>query len=348
MIERALIVTTNPAVARALKAIQAALADTSPVDLSWIQPPPTADGWTLAADALRFLHRIVVHLHPSHVLELGSGLSTRVLARACGQEKIACAISSLDHDPEFGRPAAGDAADFPSNVKVNFQLAPVVARDFGGKLLPAYLLDSSKLATKDTVDLVLIDGPPITLGGREGTLYQAMQFARPGTIALLDDAKRKSERRAVSHWRDALGDAIDVINLPGFSRGMTAVVVRKTISRDDLWQQKIRMAGKDLQRLVDAGESYMLIDQSCGDQPAADRRAVPFVEKDGEFYGAPADDADAIAELERQRANGIHKLAMLWPAFWWLTHYKKFEQHLRAQSRLITANDLVIVFELKR
>ncbi len=323
MSERQLVVSTDPAVIKAHKALQAAIDDKSPVDLSWIQPPPTSDGWTLAADALRFLHRIVVHLHPAHVLELGSGLSTRVLARACGQEKIACAISSLDHDPEFGRPAAGDAADFPENVKVTFQLAPVVARDFGGKLLPAYLLDGSKLTTQEPVDLVLIDGPPITLGGREGTLYQVMQFARPGTIALLDDANRKSERSAVAHWGDVLGTDIDVITLAGFSRGMTAVIFRKTFARDELWQQKIRMAGADIQGLVSAGERYLLVDQSCGDQPAEGRQAVPFVEKDGEFYGAPEDDAAAIAELERQRGNGIHKLVLLWPAYWWLSHYTK-------------------------
>ncbi len=275
------------AIAKSHAALRAALADHSPVDLSWIHPVPADDGWTLALDALRFLHRIVVHLHPTHVLELGSGLSTRVLARACGQENIACRISSLDHDPEFGRPAAGDAADFPASVQVKFQLAPVVARDFGGKLLPAYLLDPAQLATPDPVDLILIDGPPITLGGREGTLYQVMQFARPGTLVLLDDASRASERSAVAHWKDVLADNIDVIDLPGFSRGMTAVIFKKPIPGESLWDQKIRLSANDIQRLIPEGQSYILIDQSCGDQPAPGRRAIPFLEKNGEFYGAP-------------------------------------------------------------
>src|SRR5437879_315222 len=36
-------------------AIEEALREAPQVDLSWIVPPPTADGWTLAPDALRFV-----------------------------------------------------------------------------------------------------------------------------------------------------------------------------------------------------------------------------------------------------------------------------------------------------
>ena len=37
------------------QAIEQALREAPQVDLSWIEPPPTADGWTLAPDALRFV-----------------------------------------------------------------------------------------------------------------------------------------------------------------------------------------------------------------------------------------------------------------------------------------------------
>src|SRR5258706_6271069 len=71
------------------------------VDLSWIVPPPTADGWTLAPDALRFVSLMVRKLRPQHILELGSGLSTRLLAREAAALGDGCVVSSVDHDPQY-------------------------------------------------------------------------------------------------------------------------------------------------------------------------------------------------------------------------------------------------------
>jgi len=179
------------AVERTRGALEAALADTTPVDLSWIDPPPAPDGWTLAADALRFLTRLVAHMRPGHVLEFGSGLSTRALARACAALAPPGAVSSIDHDPEFGAIAARALADTPvPGGRVAVQIAPLVARDYGGKLVPVYHLDAARFASPRPVDLVVVDGPTVVLGGREGTLYQALQFARPGTLLVLDDADR--------------------------------------------------------------------------------------------------------------------------------------------------------------
>ena len=111
--------------------IAAALADYKSEDLSWIKPPPAEAGWTMAPDALRFLSSLVKHLQPRHVLEFGSGLSTRVLARACPR----AAISSVDHDPEFA-------------ARKTAQIAPLVARDCGGKILPVYYLDAKRFASR--------------------------------------------------------------------------------------------------------------------------------------------------------------------------------------------------------
>src|SRR5436190_7885464 len=88
-------------------AVEQALREAAQVDLSWIVPPPTADGWTLAPDALRFVTRIVEILKPRHILEMGSGLSTRVLSRAAGALVPKCVISSVDHDPDYNWSTGG-------------------------------------------------------------------------------------------------------------------------------------------------------------------------------------------------------------------------------------------------
>src|SRR5437764_11746031 len=81
--------------------VERLLREAANVDLSWIVPPPTADGWTLAPDALRFVTAAVRVLRPRHVLEMGSGLSTKLLAREVAALGNGGAISSIDHDPQY-------------------------------------------------------------------------------------------------------------------------------------------------------------------------------------------------------------------------------------------------------
>ena len=78
----------------------------------------------------------------------------------------------------------------------------------------------------------------------------------------------------------------------------------------------------------------------------AGRARLPFVEKQGQYFGPPADDAQAIAELTRLRAAGATHFALLWPAFWFFDTYPLFEQHLRRSHRCVVEDARVIVFEL--
>src|SRR4051794_31280295 len=244
----------------AREAVQRAMAARDRADISWIQPPPETDGWTLAADALRFIDALVRELKPKHVIEFGAGLSTKVLARACVQMNSPCAITSIDHDPEFGISDTRKYVESSKDLTLASQIAPLVARDYGGKLLPTYFWDTTKLASKVPADLVLIDGPPVNLGGREGVLYQVMQFCKSGTIVLLDDASRGAERIAASNWRDTLGDAIEVVKLPKFTKGMVAVIVKRTIPAGDLWNLRVRNAKQQIESLVPTGAAFVLVE----------------------------------------------------------------------------------------
>ena len=222
--------------------LQAALLDAEHTDLSWIQPPPEDHGWTLALDALRFLTNVVRHFKPRHILEFGSGLSTLVLARAAAALAHECRISSLDHDPEFGAAAAESCLNHVNETcYVAFQTAPLVARWYGDKFVPTYLIKPKQLASEIPVDLVLIDGPPAVLGGREGTLYQAMDYVKPGALVLIDDARRREERKALTNWQDMLGSAIEVIELPAFTKGLAAIIVHEPVRGNDLSTHRLKL-----------------------------------------------------------------------------------------------------------
>lgn len=210
-------------------AVAAALRDYAGVDLSWIQPPPTDHEWSLAPDALQFLFSLVRHLNPGQIVEFGTGLSTRVLARAWTASRATAHLITVDNDPACSQRASAALAADPQISRVRFVIAPLVARSCLSGLLPNYLLPTGSLGPTPA-DLVLIDGPPSMLGGRAGMLYQAMDLSRPGTVVLLDDARREAEQAAIADWQAKLGADIDVQLPPGFVKGLAVIIIRKTSS----------------------------------------------------------------------------------------------------------------------
>ena len=76
------------------------------------------------------------------------------------------------------------------------------------------------------------------------------------------------------------------------------------------------------------------------------RAILPFLEKDGKYWGPPADDKTAIGELQRLRSSGAKYIAFVWSTFWWLDHYRQFAEHLRKHAACVAENADVIIFDL--
>jgi hypothetical protein len=104
---------------------------------------------------------------------------------------------------------------------------------------------------------------------------------------------------------------------------------------------------RELAGVVPPGETLVLADEArlVGTVPPG-RRALPFLERDGQYWGPPADDATAVAELERMRTAGAGYLVVAWPAFWWLEHYREFRRHLTDRYRCILRNERLVAFDL--
>lgn len=330
--------------------LQNALTNTDSPHLSWVQSFTASHGWALALDTLRLLASLITVMKPQHILEFGSGVSTKVMARACDELQLSCGITSIDHDPQYGKMAAQAFTAQPcSRCEVCFQTAPLVARDHGGKVLPTYHLEAERFASTRAADLILIDGPPVVLGGREGILYQAMAFAHTGTIVLLDDAKRAEEQAAIANWQHTLGEAIEVHALPGFIKGLAAIIVHWPVVGADLASRRLKAVAEELLALLPTGHSYMLVGEDWWDAEASiDRDVIPFLERDGQYWGLPADDAMAIQEFNRLYAQGTDFIVFPWTSFWWLDFYAEFRCHLETEFSCILKNDRLIVFDLRR
>jgi FkbM family methyltransferase len=74
---------------------------------------------------------------------------------------------------------------------------------------------------------------------------------------------------------------------------------------------------------------------------------LPFIEKQGSYFGPPTNDEHAIEELARLRARGATHFVLLWPAFWFADAYPRFEQHLRQVHRCVFESERTIVFDLR-
>jgi hypothetical protein len=289
-------------------------------------------------------------MRPQHIIEFGSGTSTQVMARACDKLQLACGITSIDHDPQYGEMAAQALTPQPgSRCQVRFQIAPLVARDHGGKFLPSYHLDVNCFASMQAAEMILIDGPPVMLGGREGALYQAMAFARAGTIVLLDDAKRAEEQAAIANWQHTLGEAIEVHLLPGFMKGLAAIIVHCPVVGADLASYRLNAVTEELLTLIPPGHRYILVGEAWwGAAFPVEREVIPFLERDGQYWGPPVDDATAIQEFHRLYVQGADFMVFRWTSFWWLDFYATFRCHLETEFPCVLQNDRLRVFDLRR
>jgi hypothetical protein len=99
---------------------------------------------------------------------------------------------------------------------------------------------------------------------------------------------------------------------------------------------------------VPATEKFIIVDEDQMRHDLPHRRAFPFLEKGGQYWGPPADDETAVRELERLCRRGATAIAFTWPCFWWLEHYGKLAEYLerRGSIRLRTPN--IAIYDLRR
>jgi SAM-dependent methyltransferase len=130
------------------------------------------------------------------------------------------------------------------------------------------------------------------------------------------------------------------------------VLARKRARRDllgaDLETHRLTLAREELHALIPPRTSFVLIDDGQWvEHLGADRHPVPFLERDGQDWGPPSDDREAIREIGRLRRGGARFVVFARPAFWWLDHYRGLCRHLRANHACVVENDRLVVFALE-
>jgi hypothetical protein len=129
-----------------------------------------------------------------------------------------------------------------------------------------------------------------------------------------------------------------------------AGVAGKGVDRDRwtrrAWCHRVRRAVERICERVPAGEQFILIDEAQwgADRDFFGRICRHFLERDGNYHGRPADEAQAVAELERMRAEGVRHVAVAWCCTWWLEAYPALHARLRRDVGAVVRDPNLILF----
>jgi Glycosyl transferase family 2 len=117
-----------------------------------------------------------------------------------------------------------------------------------------------------------------------------------------------------------------------------------------LWPSRLLKAKEEIERVIPAGAGYILIDNNelASDNLVPGRCAVPFIERNGTYWGPPPDEKAALVEMERLTSKGIVYVVLWWTAFWWLTEYFVLNKYLHEHATRLIENDALKIFQLCR
>jgi predicted O-methyltransferase YrrM len=168
-------------------------------------PLPPFRGWKLSPDAAVFLVQHLRNLRAEQVVEIGCGASTVLIASVLKQQGAGTVIA-LEHDSEQAALCRRQLRLFGLESQAIVLHAPLISHSINGDSWLWYDLSelTEKLPMDVSIDLLLIDGPPVwtqKLARYPALPLLAPRLRNPGGVILLDDASRVSERRVVRRWQ---------------------------------------------------------------------------------------------------------------------------------------------------
>jgi predicted O-methyltransferase YrrM len=159
-------------------------------------PIPSTRSWAASPDVLLTLLEHARSSNPTKILDLGSGMSTLVLAKSAPAAKVI----SIDNSQDFADKTKKVLANHQiTNVEI--RVAPLVPHKSG-----VDWYDLSQLADVADIDLLFIDGPPGSKNSmaRHPAIEECIGKLSPRAIVVIDDAARDGEKSMAMDFAAAL------------------------------------------------------------------------------------------------------------------------------------------------
>jgi O-methyltransferase len=113
------------------------------------------------------------------------------------------------------------------------------------------------------------------------------------------------------------------------------------------WRHQFIQTAREISHVVLPEKTFILVDQEKFRSQFGTRYSIlPFLEKDGVYWGAPANDSAAINEFKRLRESGASHIVIVQSCFWWFKCYPKFTSMLRTKFRCVIENDVIVIFDI--
>ncbi len=134
-------------------------------------------------------------------------------------------------------------------------------------------------------------------------------------------------------------EALDLISLE---------IIKQKQKEDAEWKEKVDLAMQEIERVIPPIDSFILADeeQLGTNGYIAERRRIPFMESNGQYWGLPPNGETAISEVERLQQTGANYFVLAWTAFQWFDYYPELHQYLRSKFPCILESERLIVFDL--
>ncbi len=163
--------------------------------LDFKSPIPPTRSWAASPDLLLTITEIVRKYRPGLVVELGSGVSTLVAAKA-GARKVV----SIDNSDEFG----GKTISLLKEHKVrgvDVRIAPLQPYANGFTWY-----DTSMIKDLKKIDLLIVDGPPGSKNpeARYPALAEFKDKLSAKAVIVIDDVHREGERKLAEDFAKAM------------------------------------------------------------------------------------------------------------------------------------------------
>lgn len=125
------------------------------------------------------------------------------------------------------------------------------------------------------------------------------------------------------------------------------IIVNVECWKEKSWIHQVHKAIEQITFLIPKGEKLILVDQDeWGKEILPNHIVLPFLERNGQYWGQPTDDEIAIRELLRLKESGARFIVFTNSTFWWLDFYRGLYQHLCSKYGSLLKNDQLIIFDL--
>lgn len=173
--------------------------------------PLALHNWAIDPHFADLLVRWIVRERPELILECGSGVSTVIMAAAL-KELNSGRLISLDHEDRFAERTRERLTRRGLDRWAEVVTARLGSHEIEGRIVPWYTGYESWVE-EASIDMLVVDGPPKGTGAR--ARYPAVPLLRgylaPDCLILLDDGRRRDERRTARDWSHQLPGSLEYV-----------------------------------------------------------------------------------------------------------------------------------------